>query len=332
MTKVECAVPTQLIGVAEKDILFSVGSAKANDGVGRRVLFSRCGFVIPRSQVRYINGFQNDGLDEYGKRILKPNYDESTVDKLLHTFRVKGNYHSVLYHHIDGLHSAGSTQNNDQNCIADDDVILRGMMVNETFDGCCDHDVLASPTTSVKVVLRDCEVDDMQSFAKTHRNSLLMEDKQDLMIGCAWTTPHEKRQFKMFSEVLHIDCTADTNHEDRPFLTITGRNSNGKMFIVIRPFLPNERAWVFCWLFQTVMPTLLGKEYIGRVKVIVTDGDSQETSQLDIAISLHFRNVCRVRCGWYVVDRGWIRCCPGVRSVSRENQMAFKAATIRIQA
>jgi hypothetical protein len=137
--------------------------------------------------------------------------------------------------------------------------------------------------------------------------------------------------FKMFSDVLHIDCTADTNHEDRPFLTITGRDSNGKMFTILRAFLPNERAWVFRWLFQMVMPTLLGKEYIARVKVIVTDGDSQERSQLDIAIALHYRDVCRVRCGWHVVDRGWNRVCPGVRSVSRGNEKAFKAICIEIK-
>jgi hypothetical protein len=52
------------------------------------------------------------------------------------------------------------------------------------------------------------------------------------------------------------------------------------------------------------MPSLLGKDHISRVvKVIVTDGNSQETSQLDIAIALHFHNVCRVRCGWHVVDK-----------------------------
>ena len=207
-----------------------------------------------------------------------------------------------------------------------------GIMVNESFGDDGDHNVQPSPPTSVKVVLPDSDDLDMQLFARTHRHSLLVDDKQDLMIGCAWTTPPEKRLFKMFGEVLHIDCTADTNYEDRPFLTITGRDSNGKMFTVIRAFLPNERAWVFRWLFQTVMPSLLGREFIGRVKVIVTDGDSQETSQLDIAIALHFQNVCRVRCGWHVVDRGWIRCCPGVRSVSRENQAAFKTSIIQIKA
>ncbi len=208
-----------------------------------------------------------------------------------------------------------------------------GIMVNESFGDDGDHNVQPSSPTSVKVVLPDSEDLDMQLFVRTHRHSLLVDDKQDLMIGCAWTTPPEKRLFKMFGEVLHIDCTADTNYEDRPFLTITGRDSNGKMFTVIRAFLPNECAWVFrWWLFQTVMPSLLGREFIGRVKVIVTDGDSQETSQLDIAIALHFQNVCRVRCGWHVVDRGWIRCCPGVRSVSRENQAAFKASIIQIKA
>ena len=32
------------------------------------------------------------------------------------------------------------------------------------------------------------------------------------------------------------------------------------------------------------------------------------------------------------VDRGWICCCPGVRSISRENQAAFKASIIQIKA
>jgi hypothetical protein len=102
-------------------------------------------------------------------------------------------------------------------------------------------------------------------------------------------------------------------------------------YTTVRAFLPIDWARVFRWLFQTVMPTLLGKDYIERVRVIVTDGDSQETSQLDIAIALHFHNVCRGRCGWHVVDRGWIRCCPGVKSASRKSEKAFKVATTHIK-
>ena len=102
----------------------------------------------------------------------------------------------------------------------------------------------------------------------------------------------------MFSDVLYIDCTADTNIKSHPFLSVTGHYSNGHMFsIIIHAFLPNERAWVFRWIFQTVMPALLGKDYIGRVNVTITDGDACDTSQLDIDIAKHFPNVCCVQCG-----------------------------------
>ncbi len=51
LMKVECTVPTQLIGGVEKEILVSIGCAKANNGVGRSIHFSPYGYVIPRSQV-----------------------------------------------------------------------------------------------------------------------------------------------------------------------------------------------------------------------------------------------------------------------------------------
>ena len=41
------------------------------------------------------------------------------------------------------------------------------------------------------------------------------------------------------------------------------------------------------------------------MKVIVTDGDPQETSQLNIAISKFMPNTYRQRCAWHIIDRGW---------------------------
>jgi hypothetical protein len=108
------------------------------------------------------------------------------------------------------------------------------------------------------------------------------------MIGCAWLLPEEKRLFCLFPEVLHIDATACTNREDCPLLTITGRDSRGKAFTVLRVFLPNERAWVFRWLFQVVMPELLGASWVKQVTAIITDGDAQEMQQLDVAIKNFF--------------------------------------------
>ncbi len=62
------------------------------------------------------------------------------------------------------------------------------------------------------------------------------------MIGCAWTTASEKDLFKMLSKALCINCIVDTNHKDCPFLTITGRDLNGKTFNIARALFPNEMA------------------------------------------------------------------------------------------
>jgi hypothetical protein len=83
----ECAVPTHLICPEEKDIMVSVSTAKANDCIGRNVHFRRSSNVIPHSQVRYINVFQNTTNNpEYDNvRQLEPG--ESSVDKLLKSSR-----------------------------------------------------------------------------------------------------------------------------------------------------------------------------------------------------------------------------------------------------
>jgi hypothetical protein len=113
-----------------------------------------------------------------------------------------------------------------------------------------------------------------------------------------------------------MDATQDTNKEKWPLFTITARDSTGAMFTVARAFLPNERAWVFRWLFQVVLPSLLGHKWLQHVQVIITDGDSQETSQLDIAMAKFFPQAHRVRCGWHIVDRGLKRYGPCKMSAS----------------
>ena len=42
------------------------------------------------------------------------------------------------------------------------------------------------------------------------------------------------------------------------------------------------------------------------VKVIISDGDSQEYSQIDCNLKNHVTNAVRVRCGWHLVDGGLI--------------------------
>ena len=49
-------------------------------------------------------------------------------------------------------------------------------------------------------------------------------------------------------------------------------------------------------------------------------------------MAMHFHNVCRVRCVWHIVDRGWKRVCPTTKAVLLPNQEAFKAIIVQIKA
>ena len=40
---------------------------------------------------------------------------------------------------------------------------------------------------------------------------------------------------------------------------------------------------------------------------MVTDGDSQEITQLEVAVAKFCPNVYRLRCSWHIIDRGWAR-------------------------
>jgi hypothetical protein len=44
----------------------------------------------------------------------------------------------------------------------------------------------------------------------------------------------------------------------------------------------------------------------------MTDGDSQETQQVDFAIATFLVNAVRTRCGWHLVNQGWKRHCRGL--------------------
>ena len=82
-------------------------------------------------------------------------------------------------------------------------------------------------------------------------------------------------------------------------------DSTGKHFFILGSFLPNERAWVFCWVLQNIMSTLFNNNVLHRIKLIISDGDSSEFSQIDDEISRFFPNAYRCRCGYHIVDRGW---------------------------
>ena len=116
----------------------------------------------------------------------------------------------------------------------------------------------------------------------------------------------EQKIFYHFLEVICVDTVSNTNKDKRPLLTISGRDSYGKMFMILRDFLPNERAWVFRWIFSIVMPTLFPLYILSKVKTIITDGCPQEFMQIDIDRENVVKNTVCIRCGFHFVRMGWI--------------------------
>jgi hypothetical protein len=123
-----------------------------------------------------------------------------------------------------------------------------------------------------------------------------------LLLSSAWGIRSQIRRFRRYPETLYIDTTFKTNNEQRPFLMICGKDANGEIYIFLRIYLCSETAWQFRWCFSYVLPQMVGKDHLARVKMVITDGDIHEYSQVDAAISSAFTNARRGRCGYHLVE------------------------------
>ena len=167
-------------------------------------------------------------------------------------------------------------------------------------------------------------------YARKKRSNLDLSDDQTLLIALCWVAQFEKRLFNLFPKTMFVDCTADTNKEKRPLFTISGRDSNGKMFILLRAYFPNEQAWAFRWIFSTIFPKCFPSTTLRRIVFVCSDGDSQEFSQIDAAIRKFFPWVTRVRCGWHLFDRGWNKHGPKMGSHWKKQAAYFKEVTSNV--
>jgi len=149
------------------------------------------------------------------------------------------------------------------------------------------------------------EQDHVDQFISSRRVSLSINRDQQFMMAFAWTLPHEKKNFEMFPSVVYVDTTTDTNNEGRPLLSMNGKDTNSRTFTILRVFLPNQQMWTFRWVFCVLLPKIYGNHILSKIKVVITDGDSQETNQMGNAIDQYFPQARRVRCGWHLVNQGW---------------------------
>jgi hypothetical protein len=111
-----------------------------------------------------------------------------------------------------------------------------------------------------------------------------------ILLGAAWVDEDSWREFLRYPECLFVDATHGTNNESRPLLQLVGRDSNGKGFTICRIFMPNETAAFYRWVFLEALPLLLGAANLGKIVLILSDGDSQEFNAIDEGIFKYFKN------------------------------------------
>jgi hypothetical protein len=69
--------------------------------------------------------------------------------------------------------------------------------------------------------------------------------------------------------------------------------------------MPNETSAFYRWVFMKCIPFLVGEEQLKRVRLLITDGDSQEFNAVDEAIFHHLPNARRIRCAYHLVQKTW---------------------------
>ena len=278
-------IPTRLLEDNAKELIHDMNSARAATGVAASIHYARSNregmpTLLSHNQIRYIMK-RKDRLDE--EEVPLENEDQENQETSI----------SGLYRHME-------REGYQYVSLIDKRVGPTAFrLFNEKKDG---------KKLVNQVPLRDTQTEELTreatQVAAQHRRSRGIGPSQDMMVALAYTSPLELRQFRLFHAVLHVDGTSHTNKEQRPLVAVTTKDSRGKMLPILRAFLPSEQAWAFQWLFSSVFPMILGEDMLKRVNMIITDGDAQLTSQLDLAIQKYFPGCHRQRCTWHVIDRG----------------------------
>ena len=259
-----------------KETVHHMTDGLVNNGVIRNVIYRTTGKILALANIRYLcNKVQENAVQD--EDILET---LSSVDQMINYFIDKGYDYYCLLHtnnmNMEDIVNSVTTQTNVTNAIPN-------------FVSHC----------------KPSEVKAISKYCVDHKNVMELTSAQHLMIAICWVLPHEKRLFDLYPEVLFIDITSDSNKEKRPLFTVTGRTSAGTMYTLMRAFLPNEKTWIFRWLFSIVLPNSFKQETLRRVRVMITDGDSQEYQQLDVAIKEHLSQAYRVRCGYHLNKKNW---------------------------
>ena len=159
----------------------------------------------------------------------------------------------------------------------------RGTISCETYDGAdqTNDGLEGVRSTSAIVDQADGAHEDAEVIRMEHK----IGSKGRLLLAIVWVTAEGASNFAKYPETLGADTTWGTNVERRPCIQFVGKDGMGRSFPAVQGFLPHEKGFIFDWLLQEALPTLLGRENCAKTSLILTDGDQTEIGAVDTACS-----------------------------------------------
>ncbi|MHA7927628.1 MAG: SWIM zinc finger family protein, partial [Marinobacter sp.] len=156
-------------------------------------------------------------------------------------------------------------------------------------------------------------------------------EKEDILMCMAWVVLDEVRIFKRFPEVVYCDATSDTTATDYFLVSFSARTPEGKAFIFLRVWAHNQKRATFHWIFNVVVPNLIGVRYLQRTQIVLVDGDRQQQTELHLSLEKFMRNATIGTCARHLVQIGYdknARPACGVPRDRRSRQMFKDSARV----
>jgi hypothetical protein len=231
----EIKFPTSLLPQDTRDVLADLINTNANLGVVVNFVEKRTGHLITRQNVHWLAGICSS-LES-----IKGMEDKDSTEKMVLYLKEKNYDHMILYHKSNDkklynemnpgayLNQEGLTQMNtsSSNCTkttktpTDSSGFTQNEFEKQDYESNGYTQSIALPTN---------ENTDCQQYIDGTRISLKIEEKQDVMLGLAWVIPMEANFLQLYPEVVFVDVIAQTNKDDRPLFTATGK----EMIVLIR--------------------------------------------------------------------------------------------------
>jgi hypothetical protein len=138
------------------------------------------------------------------------------------------------------------------------------------------------------------------------KSAMKLDDSDAMLLFVAWGSDEDLRYITIFPEVLSIDTTYETNREKIPLLVFAGTYNNRKNFTVLHAFLPSECEWVFRYVFEVAISSLIGEATVERIDQINTDGGRKNYNPLTNCIldkSSPWFGCIHVLCNYHMIDK-----------------------------